>query len=70
MNKLEKTGRAKLYGQAVKFQTYESPGTEVQIRTPKGVVVMLPTMGGQFATRQNKREAVRLARKIVRFLNA
>lgn len=69
------------YAKGRRFSTYEpKTGGEVQVRDnqhPKGstfpgargVVMIFPTMGGSFATQQLRREAVRLARKVVRSLN-
>jgi hypothetical protein len=80
MNKLTKCGTVKEYGMTSKFQTYEPQWGAVQIRDNRpdkhrkperhGCVVVLPVLGGQYATYQTTSEAKRLARRIVRFLNA
>lgn len=73
---------AKEYGKGKRFSTYELPYS-VQVRDNKpasqigkcilpgaqGVVMTFPTLGGGYATCQSSRQAVRLARKVVRFLN-
>lgn len=77
--KIQKRNGVILYGDPDKFQTYEAPGHTIQIRDNRqtrcgrgmqGIVAVLPTLGGQFATWQTGKEAKSLARKIVRLLNA
>lgn len=74
--------KPKEYGKGKRFSTYEL-GYGVQIRDnrpahlmgckavsgPQGIVMVLPTMGGGYGTCQIQPQAVRLARKVVRFLN-
>jgi hypothetical protein len=57
-----------------RYKTYEKGWGEIQIRdhsTPAiGIVMVFPTMGGQFVTTQMYTQARRLARKVVSQLNA
>lgn len=80
MNKTIKDSCATCFGNPNKFQTFEPVGYgQVQIRDNRsdkhrpleshGIVAVFPVMGGQFATYQSRDEAVKLARKIVRYLN-
>lgn len=79
-NKVRVCSGVTYYGNPVAFETYERGYGDVQIRDNRpdrfrkperhGVVFNLPTLGGGFATYQCYREAVRLARKVVRMLNA
>ncbi len=78
-NKLRICAGVKRYGNPKAFETYERPyGAHIvdnrpdKHRTPErhGVVMTFPTLGGGMATYQCQKEAVRLARKVVRMLNA
>lgn len=79
-NKTRVSDGVTYYGNPAAFETYERGYGDVQIRDNRpdkhrkperhGVVFNLPTIGGQFATYQLPSQAVRLARKIVRMLNA
>jgi hypothetical protein len=73
---------AKEYSKGKRFSTYEL-SYSVQVRDNKpaaqvgkcampgaqGIVMVFPTIGAGYATCQSPRQAVRLARKVVRFLN-
>lgn len=62
-----------------RYTVYSAPGSNIQLRdskpdkyrkTDRGIVAVFPTLGGGYVTWQTQLEAMKLARKIARLLNA